>query len=565
MEKATTIGEKRTRACVGACVGAWVARACAALAFAAVLGSSATAREPPSDVPLPAREASVAGVTARLEIDNPLRVVRPGEEAKARFVLANSQPAAAKASLEVEIESFDGGKVSRSADLEIPAKGAGEWPIPKDALGALGHKIVRFRLRVGGDASAQAERMFVYLTPTGRPKGDRGPGMLFGLAFGAGPDNFKVESALAADWLGLDVVRLHLPWGVTEPKADQWQWERADEMLRRFEARGLKAEILFSGTADWAVKSGPTLKKARHKGNPGSIPPDPKAWETFAGQFAGHFRGRVAYYEIWNEPDIGYWSGTDDEYLDLLRGAYRAIKAADPHAAVMTAGFAGGEEGGKRNVVLVQRVLKEARDSFDFIAWHRHGAFKSFSKNLEDFLIPLREKTGNARKRFYFTETAMDAKEGLRGQAEMLVKKISYSASLGAEAHTWFNLHDKGSDSHDQFGLLTIDGEPKPDFAAYNTLTAQLRGMTPAPRLVTAPNVWALPFRCGDEWVVVCWREADKAPAELRLETDARAAQTIDIMGNARPLPLASGGVSIPLSSTPVYAHLSGATRLSTK
>ena len=51
------------------------------------------------------------------------------------------------------------------------------------------------------------------------------------------------------------------------------------------------------------------------------------------------YRGRVAAWEVWNEPDNPpYWGGrqsTPQDYLDLLVPAYQAIKAADPDAKVV--------------------------------------------------------------------------------------------------------------------------------------------------------------------------------------------------------------------------------------
>jgi len=546
----------------------------AAILALLVLPMIAGAKSKPDMMPPPPREAVAAGVTARLETDNPLSVVRLGQEAKARFTIANSSSAPAKARLELDVESYDGAKTARTADLDVPAKSTIEWALPKETLGSLGHKTVRFLLRVGDEASSQAERMLAYMTPSGRLK-DRGPGTLFGLAFGAGPDNSKDESALAADWLGLDVVRLHPSWNAVEPKAGAWSWEKTDEMLRRFESHGIKIQILFSGTPAWAVKNQQAAKEARNRGEKTeSYCPDPRAWETFAGQFAARYKGRVSYYEIWNEPDITFWTGTEDEYLDLLRGACRAIRTSDPKAVVMTGGFAGGGQEFKLKAKLVERTLAEARDSFDIIAYHRHGFFKDFTQEIEGKLLPLREKTGCAAKPIYFTETAMDARKGYAHQAETLIKKISYSCSLGAVAYTWFNLHN-GSNAPRQmgwtYGLLTRDGEPKPNFVAYNTLTGLLRGKTPSPRLQAPPDVWALPFRAGNEWVVVCWLEdsaaSGKLPeqgppsATLRIHTDAQTAEIVDLMGNTRPLPVSSGAISPPLSSAPIFVRLTGANK----
>lgn len=40
------------------------------------------------------------------------------------------------------------------------------------------------------------------------------------------------------------------------------------------------------------------------------------------------------YFEVWNEPDISFWTGTQDEYFKLYDLAAQAIKEADPHYKV---------------------------------------------------------------------------------------------------------------------------------------------------------------------------------------------------------------------------------------
>ena len=53
-----------------------------------------------------------------------------------------------------------------------------------------------------------------------------------------------------------------------------------------------------------------------------------------------HFKGRIRYYEIWNEQNLSReWEGAPlnaADYVRLLEGAYLAIKAVDPQAIVVS-------------------------------------------------------------------------------------------------------------------------------------------------------------------------------------------------------------------------------------
>ena len=49
-----------------------------------------------------------------------------------------------------------------------------------------------------------------------------------------------------------------------------------------------------------------------------------------------HFGDRIRHWEVWNEPCWqGFFSGTPEEYAELLKVAYRAIKRAQPEAVVL--------------------------------------------------------------------------------------------------------------------------------------------------------------------------------------------------------------------------------------
>ncbi len=70
-------------------------------------------------------------------------------------------------------------------------------------------------------------------------------------------------------------------------------------------------------------------------------------FNTFVEQMAHRYAGQVSAYEIWNEENLavengGTVSGVAD-YMDLLVGAARAIKAADPKALIVSGALASTE------------------------------------------------------------------------------------------------------------------------------------------------------------------------------------------------------------------------------
>lgn len=63
----------------------------------------------------------------------------------------------------------------------------------------------------------------------------------------------------------------------------------------------------------------------------------------YASMVVTHFKGRIQYYEVWNEPDImnfGQQSIAVKDYINVIRRVVPVIRAADSRAKVMVAGGA---------------------------------------------------------------------------------------------------------------------------------------------------------------------------------------------------------------------------------
>ena len=110
-------------------------------------------------------------------------------------------------------------------------------------------------------------------------------------------------------------------------------------------------------------------------------PKDTADFERFVGKVAARYRGRVLGYIIWNEPNLAVeWGGKQPDptgYAALLKAAYRAVKAADPDARVVSAGLA--STGGHGDTAVDDRAYLEgmyaagAAPYFDVLGAHPYG------------------------------------------------------------------------------------------------------------------------------------------------------------------------------------------------
>jgi parallel beta-helix repeat protein len=150
----------------------------------------------------------------------------------------------------------------------------------------------------------------------------------FGYGIQAHHDTARVVQAVQE--LGLGWIKQQVRWDEIEPSKGNYNWDSLDAIADTASADGIK--VLFRVVAAPAWSRG---------GKSGIGPPDNyQDFYGFMGAVAAHFRGRVQAYEIWNEQNLKRgWEGAPlsaSDYVRLLKGAYHAIKAADPDAIVVS-------------------------------------------------------------------------------------------------------------------------------------------------------------------------------------------------------------------------------------
>jgi len=151
-------------------------------------------------------------------------------------------------------------------------------------------------------------------------------------------------SQLHLEWMRLMVfshVKQIFPWDDLEKRPGEWDFFRADQVVDEVESKGLKLVIRLSDSPDWS--------RTTVEGEKGvdfvDAPPDDLAdFGAYCGTVASRYKGRVAAYQIWNEPNLSReWGGKPPnaaEYVALLMVCSDAIHAADPAAIRISAGLA---------------------------------------------------------------------------------------------------------------------------------------------------------------------------------------------------------------------------------
>jgi polysaccharide biosynthesis protein PslG len=319
---------------------------------------------------------------------------------------------------------------------------------------------------------------------------------------------------------GAGLTRVDVGWASLQQTArdryEPWFLDRLDAIVDAADARGVDLLLTFMNTPCWASTAPETLKQGCvgawwDRGVTAYAPADPRDYSRAIGFLAARYRGRVAAWEIWNEPNhTGFWRAGDpaSAYAELLKAAYPAVKAADPAAAVVGGSLSHSDH------QFTQRLYDVGvKGSFDAFALHpysddvspmdprstideRYSFVRGVPKirevmlsNGDDRPIWLTESgwsTSTSRTSDPWSNGVSEATQALflRQQAEQVTRWP------WVEVNVWFNLLDMGANREELYtncGLWRVDGTPKPAWTAFRESAAML--VTPgAPANVPAPD-----------------------------------------------------------------------------
>ena len=212
-------------------------------------------------------------------------------------------------------------------------------------------------------------------TPTSYPRArTESPGYGFEAYLWWKPEIATRDLGLVRD-AGFDWVKQTFAWRDIELEKGRYDWSRADDVVFLAGHFGLKLMVRLDRDPFWdrAYPDGPGIAS----GPPKNL----RNFTEFCGVIAARYRGKVAAYQVWNEPNLAReWGGrapNPAEYVDMLRGCYAAIKQADAGALVISAGLAptgnGPPEAMPDTEYLAGMYEAGAAPYFDLLGLHAPG------------------------------------------------------------------------------------------------------------------------------------------------------------------------------------------------
>lgn len=368
-------------------------------------------------------------------------------------------------------------------------------------------------------------------------------------------------------------------WRHLEPEKGVWQFEYLDRYVTQAQAKGMDLLLTLGQTPGWASArpnepTGPGLGNAAEPG-------DMQDWANYIRRVATRYRGKIKYYEIWNEPifteieprlnqkgQAGFFSGSAAKMVQMTRIAAQVIHEIDPQAKVVSPSVAGHHQGLKR---LEAFLNAGGGDAVDIVGFHFYFVDTTSPEALPPFVQRVRqvmERHGIAQKPIWNTESGLiiqgpnrklvtplaKSGKGVLGvvlddktAGDLVARYLILGANAGLERYFWF-AWDSGS--------MGFFSGPKPrtlnkGATAYATTSRWLAGAQLGP-CTDAGGVW----RCvltdpstGDQALLIWTAQRNRS---VGLGSNWKLQNFESLYGEEGRLNVSQGGAVVGLTGAPM-------------
>ena len=203
-------------------------------------------------------------------------------------------------------------------------------------------------------------------------------------------------------------------------------WEKYDQIVNLVQSHNLELLVRLSAPPDWSRAGGSA-------GGAFGPPDNINDFADYTAAVATRYRGRVRFYQVWNEPNIfpewGNQPVDPEAYTRLLCATYQRLKQVDPNIVVVSAALAPTAElgtlvdsGGNNlnETIFLQRMYAAgAQHCFDVLSVQGYGLFSgptdhrlrplivNYGRN--QFIRDLMVKNGDANKAIWISEMNWNA------------------------------------------------------------------------------------------------------------------------------------------------------------
>lgn len=403
----------------------------------------------------------------------------------------------------------------------------------------------------------------------------------------------REQTAADAEAGGLRWARQHLRWDEIESVRGDFDWSKYDAIVDLLRAHHLEVILRLDWTPQWA---------GTEAWSPGenNLPADVDDYAHFVGEATRHFRGRVRFFQIWNEPNLSSewdWQAVDPAaYTAMLAAAARDARAVDPDVVILSAPLAINLEplsvaGNLNDLDFLRGMYEAGADAhFDILGVNAFGmdrppddapAADRLNFRRTELQRAIMVEHGDDDTAIWLSEYAWNAapewlpdrpwqRVDERQQAEYTVAGVDYARD-GARwpwagvFNVWYFRREGGvapDRAEHYFQMLTVDFVPRPVYRAVQAHARALGIAGPgrwqersAPVVLTALDAWRWRRRDG-AWdgnaIEASGAIGEQPEAALALRFNGQAIRMrLAVDGDASLAVVVDGRVRPPIARSP--------------
>ncbi len=333
----------------------------------------------------------------------------------------------------------------------------------------------------------------------------------------------------------------NVAWAELEPQQGKWKFHLLDSYLALADNHGVELVLTLGMTPTWASArpnepSAYGTKAVGWAAEPARI----ADWDDYVWEVATRYKGRIRYWEIWNEPNGGgFYSGTMEQMLEMAQHAYTILKNVDADNVVITPSAVGVP-----GIAWLARYLQAGGgQSADVIGFH----FYVYPAPPEAMLPRIQKVqslmmlNGVADKPLWNTESGWSRPSVFATDDEMMAfvsRALLLNAVGGVSRFYWY-----AWDNSSWVTLFMLDPwNSKPTAAAYAYAETEqwITGAQPKGCTVGSDGIWLCDFVGADKnpfWIA--WNPAGAMQSSVHLRTGATqlrtlAGQSLELAGRSQ-------------------------------
>lgn len=282
------------------------------------------------------------------------------------------------------------------------------------------------------------------------------------------------------EWLGCNIIREDgTVWGTMQPtETSPINYKWMDRIAEKTAERGMILNWLLQSSPMWAVKQ--EYLSLTDESFYWSVCPQEDKWDAYATALAERYaKNDNIIWEIWNEPDWEFFTGTPQDYIDLLERTAKIFRKANPNIHLYPGGLTVVNDpkdyrykDSRPMFEGFKRLLDEKL--IDTFSIHIHGPFNDFYfyKTLEE-MTKQAEAAGLSMSGIYNTEAGL-YENNQDKQAENLMAKILYTRGHDYKMYVQYSFRAFPSAPDDGWAIFDSYLQPKKAAIAYAVLIGKL-------------------------------------------------------------------------------------------